>query len=70
MQYAVAIIEEKSLTEVKSEDYGEVFNRYLKYKEDGLIAFTTFHQSFGYEEFMRVYARLCLQRKNLKLDEN
>jgi len=52
VQYAVAIIEEKSLTEVKSEDYGEVFNRYLKYKEDGLIAFTTFHQSFGYEEFI------------------
>jgi len=52
VQYAVAIIEEKSIAEVKSEDYGEVFNRYLKYKEDGLIAFTTFHQSFGYEEFI------------------
>lgn len=52
VQYAVAIIEEKPLSKVKSEDYGEVFKRYLKYKNDGLIAFTTFHQSFGYEEFI------------------
>ena len=52
VQYAVAIIEEKLLSDVKSEDYGEVFGRYLKYKDNGLIAFTTFHQSFGYEEFI------------------
>ncbi|KUK78174.1 MAG: Uncharacterized protein XD94_1817, partial [Mesotoga prima] len=52
VQYAVAIIEEKPLSEVKSEDYEEVFKRYLKYKDDGLIAFTTFHQSFSYEEFI------------------
>lgn len=52
VQYAVAIIEEKSLAYVKAEDYGAVFSRYLKYKDDGLIALTTFHQSFGYEEFI------------------
>lgn len=52
VHYAVAIIEEKPLTEVKSEEYKDVFNRYLKYKKDGLIVFTTFHQSFGYEEFI------------------
>jgi len=52
VQYAVAIIEEKPLSEVKAEEYEAVFSRYLKYKEDGLIAFTTFHQSFGYEEFI------------------
>lgn len=50
--YAVAIIEEKSFLEIKAEDYSAVFIRYLKYKEDGLVAFTTFHQSFGYEEFI------------------
>ena len=55
--YAVAIIEEKPLDAIKSEantpmGYEAVFSRYLKYKEDGLIAFTTFHQSFGYEEFI------------------
>lgn len=52
VQYAVAIIEEKSLADVKAEDYGVVFSRYLKYKDDGLVAFTTFHQSFSYEEFI------------------
>ncbi|MFA5536349.1 MAG: AAA family ATPase [Bacillota bacterium] len=52
IQYAVAIIEEKPLADVKAEDYDEVFARYLKYKEDGLVAFTTFHQSFSYEEFI------------------
>jgi hypothetical protein len=50
--YAVAIIEEKTFVDVKAENYDAVFARYLKYKEDGLIAFTTFHQSFGYEEFI------------------
>lgn len=52
IQYAVAIIEEKLFADVKAEDYDAVFARYLKYKEDGLVAFTTFHQSFGYEEFI------------------
>lgn len=52
IQYAVAIIEEKPLSSIKSESYSEVFNRFNIYKEDGLIAFTTFHQSFAYEEFI------------------
>lgn len=50
--YAVSIIEEKPFDTVKAEDYAVIFNRYLKYKDDGLVAFTTFHQSFGYEEFI------------------
>lgn len=52
IQYAVAIIEGKPIEEVKAEVYEAVFKRYLKYKDDGLIAFTTFHQSFSYEEFI------------------
>ena len=52
IQYAVAIVEEKPIAELKAEDYKEVFRRYLKHKDDGLIAFTTFHQSFSYEEFI------------------
>lgn len=55
--YAVAIIENKALEDVMSEaadeyGYAEVFKRYNNYKNQGLIAFTTFHQSYGYEEFI------------------
>lgn len=52
VNYAVAIIEGKSLEEVKSEEYSAVKERYEQYKEAGQIAFTTFHQSYGYEEFI------------------
>ena len=54
VRYAVAIIEsdKKTLEEIFDEDYKSVRNRYIDYKEKGLIAFTTFHQSYGYEEFI------------------
>lgn len=52
IQYAVAIVEEKPIAKVKAEDYEEVFSRFLEYKDNGIIAFTTFHQSFSYEEFI------------------
>lgn len=50
--YAVAIIENKPLNSVKEEEYKDVLERYNRYKEDGLIEFTTFHQSYGYEDFI------------------
>lgn len=50
--YAVAIIENKPLLEVEREPYEEVALRYKDYKAGGLIEFTTFHQSYGYEEFV------------------
>lgn len=52
VMYAVAIIENKKLEDIKRENYTEVIDRYNKYKEDGVIEFTTFHQSYGYEEFI------------------
>ena len=50
--YAVAIIEEKPVEEIRREDYAAVFSRYQQHREDGLVEFTTFHQSYGYEEFI------------------
>lgn len=50
--YAVAIIENKELIAVSEEDYDEVLERYNEYKTKGFIEFTTFHQSYGYEEFI------------------
>lgn len=48
----MAIIENKPLDSVKNEPYFAVFERYKRYKSEGLIEFTTFHQSYGYEEFI------------------
>jgi len=55
--YAVAIIENKTLEEVMKEaeqDYTAVKLRYDSYKnsKDSQIEFTTFHQSYSYEEFI------------------
>lgn len=50
--YAVAIIENKQLSQIESEKYEAVLERYNTYKAQGYIAFTTFHQSYGYEEFI------------------
>ena len=50
--YAVAIIENKPLAVVRAENYSGVLERYNEYKDSGLIEFTTFHQSYGYEEFI------------------
>ena len=50
--YAVAIVEGKSIEEVRGRGYDKVFEQYKQYKEDNLIEFTTFHQSYGYEEFI------------------
>lgn len=50
--YAVAIIENKPVDSIKAEPYSAIFERYNTYKNDGLIEFTTFHQSYGYEEFI------------------
>ena len=65
IQYAVAIIEGKPIAEVKAEGYEAVFKRYLKYKDDGLIAFTTFHQSFSYEEFIEGIRPVVLSEEKI-----
>lgn len=50
--YAVAICEEKGVEEIANEEYEIVKARYEDLKAAGRIAFTTFHQSYGYEEFI------------------
>lgn len=50
--YALSIIERKHFSNLKDEDYIDCINRYKKYKEKGLIESVTFHQSYGYEEFI------------------
>lgn len=50
--YAVAICDKKSIKSLKEMPYKEVLNRYEMLKKEGRVAFTTFHQSYGYEEFI------------------
>lgn len=50
--YAVAIIEGRNLDDVAAEDYSVVKARYDEYLAKKQIGFTTFHQSYGYEEFI------------------
>ena len=50
--YAVAICEGKAVEEVQKESYSDVLIRYRKLQDAGRIEFTTFHQSYGYEEFI------------------
>lgn len=50
--YAVAICDGESIEEVEKKDYKDVMIRYNALKAEKRIAFTTFHQSYGYEEFI------------------
>lgn len=52
VNYAVAIIEGKSIEEIQNEDYDVVKKRYEKFLSDKQVQFTTFHQSYGYEDFI------------------
>ncbi len=52
INYAVAIIENKPVEYICLEDRSSVKERYEKYIKEERIAFCTFHQSLGYEDFI------------------
>ena len=52
VNYAVAAIEWKELSEICKEEWSTVKERYNQYKSEWQIVFTTFHQSFWYEDFI------------------
>ena len=50
--YSVAIIEDRPVEDVASEPHDDVLRRFNEYRQQGLIEFTTFHQSYSYEDFV------------------
>lgn len=52
VNYALSIIEWKSVEEIGKEERSEVLRRFNEYKQNGQVVFTTFHQSFWYEDFI------------------
>ncbi len=57
INYALSILEDKSLEEIaaeeKSEGREQLLKRYNRYKEKGRIEFITFHQNYAYEDFIQ-----------------
>ena len=53
VNYALAIIENKKLEDIAQEPRQELLNRFNVYKEKQQIAFITFHQNYGYEDFIQ-----------------
>lgn len=60
--YAVAICDGKPIE--KMDDYSVVMRRYRELKEEGRIAFTTFHPSYSYEEFIEGIKPAVDENKN------
>jgi len=64
--YSVGIIEkDESIFKLKNDD--KVFKKFKEYKDRNLIKFITFHQSYGYEDFIEgIRPQLGNESKDLK----
>ena len=52
INYALSIIENRTLSELDLEDRKELRARFQTYMEEGCVQFVTFHPSFTYEDFV------------------
>ena len=62
--YAVAICTGRTISDVASEPYSHIMDTYDRLKKENRVAFTTFHQSYGYEEFIEGIKPVVDQTKN------
>lgn len=52
-KYALAITEGKPLEDYKDVPREDIMSRYNQLVKDGQVVFTTFHQNYGYEDFIQ-----------------
>lgn len=52
VNYALSIIEKRTLEELALEERSALKKRFEEYKEEGQIQFVSFHQSYTYEDFV------------------
>lgn len=67
--HALSIIEEKSVEVLEKEPMEELLKRYKEYKEKKIIDFVTFHQSYGYEEFIEGIKPALTKNEEMKEEE-
>lgn len=65
INYAISIIENRSLEELALEDRQALRSRFEGYMAQGQIAFVTFHQSFTYEDFIEGIKPAVLENGNV-----
>ena len=53
VNYALAIIEQKSLEVIHQEPRENLIKRFHEYRQDGQIEFVTFHPNYAYEDFVQ-----------------
>jgi hypothetical protein len=66
---SVAICDQVSLESLNKKEYKDVLSRFDVLKKEGRIAFTTFHQSYGYEEFIEGIKPVIRQQNDIPSTE-
>ena len=65
INYALSIIENRTLEELELEPRGALRHRFNEYMEEGWIQYVTFHPSFAYEDFVEGIKPQTTQKGNV-----
>ena len=70
INYALHLIEDKELKKLEEEDREALQERFQNLREKGQVSFTTFHQSYGYEEFIEGIKPVMMEEVESKGNED